>query len=453
MKNTDINSLIFGSFIEHIENCVENGIFWKNNKLCDENGIRKDVLELSKELSPTIMRFPGGTVMGIYHWLDYVGPIDERKHVKNIVWGGRMTYEFGTCEYIEFCREIGAEPMICINMPTGTPEEAAQWVEFCNGTEDTHYANLRRQYGYEEPFNVKYWCIGNESFAVPDLGVQHDVNTYIREAWEYTKYMKMTDPTIELVFVGHDEEWNKAVLNELSPVCDYLSIHHYGMGDDPFSQNAEFEQKLIKIEKLLDEVNGREISFDRWYRIPHRSHDIKISLDEWNIWNTEGDKESQYGLQQRYTWRDALWVASFINLMIRHSKYIGIANLAQLVNVIAPIITEEDCSWKQTIFYPFSLFRKYCKKEYINIDNYGKDVVLTKTGEDYTLFGVNITNVEKTIELPFEAVDIINVCGEKLYATNSKTRDIVNITKINVNKQIQVTIPAYSFCIVSNQPL
>lgn len=151
-----IDKKLFGNFIEHIENCILGGIFDAENSRSNEQGIRLDVLEKCKELAPPILRFPGGTVIGIYHWQDHVGPLCERKKMRNLIWGGRLCHEFGTAEFVQYCRQIGAEPMLCVNMPTGSAEEAAHWVEYCNGTEDTYYANLRRSHGFEEPFNVKY---------------------------------------------------------------------------------------------------------------------------------------------------------------------------------------------------------------------------------------------------------------------------------------------------------
>lgn len=427
-KMHDIDQRIFGSFIEDIENCLGNGLFWENNPLTDEKGIRKDAAVLCKELSPTVLRFPGGTVMGIYHWQDYVGPVEQRKKVKNIVWGGLMTYQFGTCEFIELCRFIGAEPMICINMPTGSPEEAAAWVEYCNGTEDTYYANLRRSHGYEEPFGVKYWCIGNESYAVPDLGMQDDVNVYIRESWEYVKYMKMTDPTIELVFVGNDNSWNEKVLDSLSPVCDYLSVHHYGFDDSCFDTLKDFEDRLNRIEALLSRYNESPAQIDRWYRIPPRRNNIGIALDEWNIWNSESvSSGSKYGLQQCYTWKDALWVATFLNLMIRHCNSIKIANIAQMVNVIAPIIVEKDTSWKQTIFYPFAFYRKYCGEILLESKNDPVDTVLTQKESKRTLFCVNIHEDYRILQIPFANYKVITLNGETLMGTNSADHDIVSV--------------------------
>lgn len=368
--------LLFGSFIEHIENCIDGGIVDPGNPLSDEKGIRLDVLEKCKELGPSVVRFPGGTVMGIYHWQDYVGPVEGRKKVRNIVWGGKLCREFGTAEYIDYCHKIGAEPMICVNMATGTAEEAANWVEYCNGTEDSHYANLRRSHGYEEPFQVKYWCIGNESYAKPDLGQQDDVKRYIRDAWEFVKYMKMTDPSIELVFVGNgdDPEWNREVLKEFAPVCDYLSVHFYAGGETAFDQLKAFETgKLVLLEKLLDEYNERDAKIDRWYRIPGRSHPIRLALDEWNIWNSKASAKSKYGLDQVYDWEDALWTAEFLIMLIEHKDHIGIANLAQMVNVIAPILADQKGSYRQPTFYPFSYFGRYCGEDACFFVNRGEE--------------------------------------------------------------------------------
>ncbi len=468
-ETTPVSPLLFGSFIEHIENCIDGGIVGNEiGRISGRRQIREDVRDVCKELSPSILRFPGGTVMGIYHWEDYVGPMEQRKKIKNIVWGGMMTREFGTTEFVRYARRIGAEPMICVNMPTGTPEEAAHWVEYCNGTEDTYYANLRRAHGYDEPFRVKYWCIGNESFAESDLGLQSDPAVYIREAWEYAKYMKMTDPEIELVFVGNgqDEAWNRAVLDSLSVVCDYLSIHFYAGGEDPVSQSRAFESgDLARAEALLDEYNARDTKIDRWYRIPGRSHKIQLALDEWNIWNPAETPESHYGLAQKYSFADALWTADFLMMMIRHADHIGIANLAQMVNVIAPIMAEEQGVWKQTTFYPFAMFGKYCgdtlaeseleighirerADSMMSISDTGDlqaetdagapadspapgtvSHVLTLQGGKAVLFLVNRDSRALNLKLPFEASETVLITCEAEVATGAVDGANSNVTK------------------------
>lgn len=445
-----VDEKLFGNFIEHIENCILGGIYDADNPLSDENGIRRDVVSKCRELNPPILRFPGGTVMGIYHWQDHVGPVDQRKKMRNIVWGGRLCHEFGTAEFVRFCRELGAEPMICVNMPTGSAEEAANWVEYCNGTEDSYYANLRRSHGYEEPFNVKYWCIGNESYAEPDLGIQHDVNIYIRDAWEFTKYMKMTDPTIRMVYVGYDDPWNRAVLDSLHTMCDYLSIHHYS--DRPEYERIEnFEKNVIEpVERLLDEYNQRKLEYSVWYRVPPRRGEIRIALDEWNIWNAEPDERSKYGLIQDYTWLDALWVARFLNMMLRHSKHIGIGNMAQMVNVIAPIMVQKEGCYAQTTFYPMKYFRQECGSALLNVecDCSDLDVVATQK-KDGTVAVFAVNAAEASIEADFgdKVASVMLLTCEDDAAFNDLNHDCVNVAEIRVEKEC-VVLPPHSIAVV-----
>jgi len=449
VRNT-VDEKIFGNFIEHIENCILGGICDPDNPLSDEKGIRNDVLELCKDLSPSVLRFPGGTVIGIYHWMDHVGPIGERKEMRNLIWGDRLCHEFGTAEYVEYCRKIGAEPMICVNMPTGRAEEAAHWVEYCNGTEDTYYANLRRSHGYEEPFNVKYWCIGNESHAEPDLGWQHDVNIYIREAWEFVKYMKLTDPTIKLVFVGHNEEWNRAVLDSLYSVCDYMSLHCYTRKPDYGFIDRFEKNNLVPVEVLLDEYNKKEIVFSNWYRFPHRTEPIKIALDEWNIWSHNFTETDRYGLFDRYDWKSALWVAKFLNMMLRHSDHIGIANMAQMVNVIAPICAGKDGSYRQTIFYPMREYRKNCGSVLVDIgcDCESVDIVGTihENGQ-MSLFAVNTSSEPVTAELDGKVTSQRVMLCDSEERVNDMNSDHVKVYDVSADSD-RVILPPYSISVL-----
>ena len=360
--NGAVDEKIYGQFIEHALNCIHGGVYAPGNGLSDECGFRLDVVEKAKELAPPILRFPGGTIMCQYHWEDAVGPMEQRIRRKNLIWGGELDPSFGTAEFVQLCRRIGAEPMICVNMASGTPEEAGNWVEYCNGTGNTYYANLRRSHGYAEPFAVKYWCIGNESNAEPDIGVHHDVNLYIRDAWEFIKFMKLTDDSIKTVIVGCEkEEWNRTVLDSLHPVTDYFSIHHYsGEGGKglygPFEGEKHLRSMIAQVSALIDTYPEKVTEFNPWYRFSPRQDRVKIALDEWNIWDFA--ENEHYGLLQRYCWRDALWVASVLNFLIEESS-IGLANMAQMVNVLASIITEEEGSWYQPIAYPLIMYRQY----------------------------------------------------------------------------------------------
>ena len=357
---SEVCPMVYGQFIEHLLNCIDGGVYEPTSAFADKDGFRTDVLEKSKALQPPILRFPGGTVTCLYHWEDAVGPKETRFRRKNIIWGGEIETGFGTAEFVEYCRRIGTEPMICVNMPSGTAEEAGNWVEYCNGTGNTYYANLRRSHGYEEPFNVKYWCIGNESYAEPDIGTQHDVNIYIRDAKEFIKFMKLTDRSIKTVLVGCDDmEWNRAVLDALHPMCDYFSYHHYSSEGTlgtygPFAGEKGLIASLKKVSDLLNEYPETVTDFNKWYRFPPRDHKIRIALDEWNIWNS--NTTETYGLDAVYNWRDAVWVASALNDIL-NCEAVEIGNMAQMVNVIAPILTHEKGAYYQTIAYPLLAYR------------------------------------------------------------------------------------------------
>ena len=366
----DVSPLLFGHFIEFIEDCIIGGVYQPEHALANSRGVRMDVLEKCRTLRPSILRFPGGTAANLYHWENDVGPVENRRLSRNLIWGGQLGGGFGTDEYIRFCRDLGAEPMICINMVTGTPEEAGNWVEYCNGTGAGHYSGLRIQNGHDEPFSVKYWCIGNESNGEPDLGPHHRPSRYIEDAWEFAKIMKLTDPDISLIFVGSavDMAWNAEILEALSPICDYLSLHYYGResDEDPlysFRQTEfDFADSMQKAAALCGRYPAKVESFDRWYRFPPRKGPIRLCIDEWGLWNSHrGSDTDPYGFHVPYTWRSAVWTADFLNLLVRSAKNIGIANFAQLINVLAPIITSEDRTFVQSVFHPLSAYSREIK--------------------------------------------------------------------------------------------
>lgn len=222
----EISPFLYGQFIEYMGRCIDGGVYDEKSPRSRPGGIRADVLEKVRDLGPTLLRFPGGTFVKTFHWEDGVGPKESRRASKNLIWGGVNTFRFGTCEFIDYCRAIGAEPVLVVNVATGTPEEAANWVEYCNGTNDTYYANLRRSHGYPAPFNVKYWALGNEEAAEPDAGRHQNPDDYVGDMWHFIKLMKLTDPSIELIADGERgiPEWNKTVLRGLDGAIDYISF-------------------------------------------------------------------------------------------------------------------------------------------------------------------------------------------------------------------------------------
>ncbi len=358
-----VSPFIYGNFMEYLGDCIDGGIYDAGHPQSSVDGIRQDVLALVKELRPPILRFPGGTVIAIYHWEDGVGPLEQRKRKKNLIWGGEIDPAFGTAEFVRYCREIGAEPMLCVNMASGTAEEAGNWVEYCNGTGNTYYANLRRSHGYEEPFDVKYWCIGNESYADLDIGKQSDVHVYVQDAWDFIKFMKLQDPSIRTVIVGSENPaWNQTVLDNLHEVTDYFSVHYYAVSKGrgiytPFDHIANIRKGLYDIRSLLAQYPQQVDNFPAFYRFPPRSGPIRIAVDEWNIWDFSPEPPL-YGLKQTYQWRDALWTASMLNLFLSMPE-IGICCLAQMVNILAPILADKTGCYRQTTFFPLRLYREW----------------------------------------------------------------------------------------------
>lgn len=358
-----VSPLIYGQFIEYMGRCIDGGIFEENSTLSDERGFRMDVLEKVKELHPAILRFPGGTFVKTFHWEDGVGPKESRKAKKNLIWGGVNNFHFGICEFIAYCRELKCEPCLVVNLSTGSPDEAANLVEYCNGTENTYYANLRRAHGYPEPFHVKYWALGNEEGAEADAGRHQNPQKYVEDVWQFIKLMKLTDPSIKLIANGEggNREWNKTVLDGLGNAVDYISYHFYAGGEQgkPYSIFRKIKMAdtgLKQLGKFIKENYPDTVkNWQDWYRFPPRQNPIKIAFDEWGIWEWQ---EPPYGTTNTYEWRSALATAQFLNLIIRNAKYVGMANWAQMVNILAPIMTNQSGSVRQTVFYPLKEYRE-----------------------------------------------------------------------------------------------
>lgn len=363
-QTTPISPLIFGQFIEFLGRSITGGIFEEGSPLSDENGFRRDVLAKVQGLQPTILRFPGGTVTKIYHWEDGIGPRSQRRARPNLIWGGVEDNHFGTDEFIRYARALKAEPFITVSMGVGTAEEASNWVEYCNGTAATHYADLRRRHGFAEPYAVKYWGLGNEEDAEPDAGRLQDPADYSREAWYYAKLMKLQDPTIKLIAAGGGRAWNERVIHDLHPVADYLALHLYPktQGGVPLSLIKSADDTEATIGTIRNQIATlappRVTEFNKWYRFPPRKAPMMIALDEIGIWEDAG--AGVYNMETRYDWNHALATATLYNVMIRNADIIGMATWAQTVNVLAPILTNATGSIAQTIWFVMALYRRFC---------------------------------------------------------------------------------------------
>ena len=389
------------------------------------------------------MRYPGGTVTKTYHWEDGIGPRDERPSRRNLIWGGVEDNHFGTDEYVKYCRKIGAEPSIVVNMGTGTAEEAANWVEYCNGTGNTYYANLRRKNGSEEPYNVKYWSLGNEEAAWEDAGRLSDPEKYAEEAWYFAKLMKLTDPSIKLFVVADPfkKEWNDAVLGSLAPITDYILVHWYvgtleGQPWSIYDRVADFDSTLTELSSYLEQYPDTVADFSRWYRFPSRQDEIKISIDEWGIWESTGG--GTYNLDCRYTWRHALATASFLNVFHRQAKRVTMANWAQSVNVLGAILANDKGSIEQTVFYPLKYFRKYLGNSLMIVESTGipmleadeklpaLDISSTYNDETKTTSVFIVNRSDKTVAANFD-LEGEKVAKGKFVQLTSVNEDALNV--------------------------
>jgi alpha-N-arabinofuranosidase len=390
----EISPMLYGNFVEHLGRCVYGGIYDPGSPLADENGFRKDVLEASKELNVTLTRYPGGNFVSNYHWEDGVGP--TRIPRLELAWARLEPNTFGTNEFMQFARQIGTEPYFAVNMGTGTIEEAQRWVEYTNVKGNSYYAKLREEHGFPEPWKIKYWSLGNEMDGSWQMG-HMNAEDYSKKAREAAKLMIRTDPEIKLVAAGSSNyrssadpnAWNATVLHELRDVVDYIAIHIYvGNPDDNYynfmSTPLVMEQRTQLVRGLIDVEMERA---DRGDRDP-----IYIAWDEYNVWYRARRGESARGeraLEEKYNLEDALVIAGFLNGFIRNADVVKMANMAQLVNVIGPLFTNETDMFRQTIYFPLQLFANHMKgtalDAYVDCETYDTEEFNIGLGEQTTI--------------------------------------------------------------------
>lgn len=357
-----IDKRLYGSFIEHLGRAVYEGIYQPESPFADEQGFRKDTLELVKECQVPIVRYPGGNFVSGYKWEDGVGPKEKRPSQVDLAWQVVETNQFGLNEFADWAKKAGTDIMMAVNLGTRGIQEAKELLEYCNFQEGTQMSDLRRSHGYEKPHNIKTWCLGNEMDGPWQIG--HKTATeYARLAHETGKVMKILDPSIELVACGSSYshmptfgEWEATVLDECYDTVDYVSMHqYYGNRDDDsanfLASSVDLDQFITNVTAICDYVKGKH----------HGKKNINISLDEWNVWYHSNEADSKlekwiqkpHQLEDIYNFEDALLVGSMLITMLRHADRVKIGCLAQLVNVIAPIMTSDTGAWRQTIFYPY----------------------------------------------------------------------------------------------------
>jgi alpha-N-arabinofuranosidase len=364
----EIDKNLYGNFAEHLGRCIYGGIYDPGSRLSDAQGFRKDVMEAVKGLSVPILRYPGGNFVSGYHWEDGIGPKDSRPQRTDLAWQTPEPNTFGTDEFIAYCRAIGTEPYLAVNLGTGTLDEARNWVEYCNVEAGPHYAELRKKNGHLRAHNVKYWGLGNEMDGWWQMG-QKNAEEYSKFALEAAKLMKWTSPDIKLIAAGSSNfyygsdphRWNRIVLEYLKDHIDYIALHRYVRNDanDYYTFMAsplDVDDRTAIVEGQIKEVMTKQ-------RDPRtgepRPRQIYVAWDEYNVWYRARGGAASRGrnaLEEKYNLEDALVVAGFLNAFIRNAHIVKMANMAQLVNVIAPIFTNETDMYRQTIYFPLALY-------------------------------------------------------------------------------------------------
>jgi alpha-N-arabinofuranosidase len=363
----EVDPRIFGGFLEHMGRAVYQGVYDPSSAHADAEGFRSDVLAALSKLGMTAMRYPGGNFVSGYHWEDGVGPRENRPTVRELAWQSIEPNQVGTDEFISLSRKMDWTPMLAVNLGTGTAEEARNWVEYCNGEKGSRYADMRAANGSSQPHGVKLWCLGNEMDGPWQLG-HVPADQYAIRAQQAGKLMKAIDESIELVVCGSCTtllpsymEWDRVVLEYLGDLADYISLHRYvdnRANDTPnfLAVGNSIDRQIEEMDAACRFVQGKRRSRKRPY----------LCFDEWNVWyktfNREGmdprGESPPHLIEEIYNLEDALVAAGFLNSFIRHADSVKIANLAQIVNVIAPLLTRGDELLVQSIYYPFEMFSK-----------------------------------------------------------------------------------------------
>jgi len=371
---------LFGSFLEHLGRAIYEGIYDPGSKLSDTNGFRKDVVDQIHQLGVPIVRYPGGNFVSGYNWLDGVGPKQDRPRVLDKAWNSINTNQFGTNEFMAWCKAVGTEPLMGLNLGTGTPEEAAALVEYCNVEKGTKWSDLRRKHGFAEPYKVKHWCLGNEMDGPWQIG-HMTATEYGLKAQDAARQMHYVDPSLQFIACGSSGpfmptylEWDREVLEQCYDYVDGLSLHRYfgntqeETGGDSakfLAMNLSMERQIAETVAVCDLVRGHK-------RSPKK---LWLSFDEWNVWYRarSGDavngheQEAPHLLEEVYNLEDALLVGGLINSLIRNADRVKLACLAQLINVIAPITTNANGMFRQTIYYPYSWALQFARGSVLNL--------------------------------------------------------------------------------------
>ena len=363
-----VSRRLFGSFVEHLGRCVYDGLYEPGHESSDENGFRQDVVELVRELGVSTVRYPGGNFVSGYKWEDGVGPREQRPSRLELAWHSTETNAFGLHEFMGWIEQVGGEPMLALNLGTRGVAEALDLVEYTNIRGGTTLSEARVANGSAEPFDVRMWCLGNEMDGPWQLG-HRDADAYGTLASQTAKGLRQIDPSLELVVCGSSNaqmptfgEWERVVLGHTYDDVDFISCHAYYQERD--GDTGDFLASAVNMDRFIESVVA---TADHVAAVRKSSKRIDISFDEWNVWyQTRFEDEDKIGgidnwpiaprlLEDKYSVLDAVVVGNLLISLLKHSDRVRSAALAQLVNVIAPIMTEPGGpAWRQSIFFPFA---------------------------------------------------------------------------------------------------
>lgn len=414
-KTGETDDNLFSSFIEHLGRAVYTGIYEPDHPLADEQGFRKDVIDLVRELNVSLVRYPGGNFLSGYNWKDGIGPKENRPVRLDRAWHTIEPNLVGIDEFYDWTRKAGCQAMAAVNMGTGTPQDAGDMVEYCNHPGGTYWSDLRRKNGHEQPYGIKTWCVGNEMDG--NWQICHlDAADYGKKAREAIKLMKWTDDSIKCVVCGSASpnmttypEWDRIVLEHTYDLADYISIHRYfenfGNDDDFLASFHDMDEFIKTCTATCDYVKA-------WSR---SSKTMMLSFDEWNIWYQQKHESHPWIkapriLEDHYSLLDALTFGGMAITLLNHADRVKISCLAQLVNVIAPIFTEPGKgAWRQSIYFPFrdislygrgSVLKPVVNAPVKNTEKYGEvpavifAAVVSRDGKELSVFALNTCRTE-----------------------------------------------------------
>jgi len=359
-----VDARLFGGFLEHMGRCVYEGVYDPASRHADAEGFRRDVQAALRRLRVTVMRYTGGNFVSGYHWQDGVGPRAQRPLRVEKAWDSQEPNQVGTDEFMALCRRMDWQPMLAVNLGSGSAEEARDWVEYCNGAASTRYGDLRAAHGHLEPYGVRLWCLGNEMDGSWQIG-HCPPEEYAARASAAARLMRGVDPGIATVACGSSmlmmesfADWDARVLAHMDDAADFISLHCYvgnwsGDTRDYLAVTNLVDRQIEAIDAVARAVQAKRKSTKR----------IFLSFDEWNVWYRTMNPAGISGggvfpahlIEEVYNLEDALVVAGFLHSFLRHADCVKIANLAQIVNGIAPLLTRGDALLLESIFYPLAM--------------------------------------------------------------------------------------------------